>query len=196
MHYRVLTTVLVVLGLVAVVAVAADDDPPPTALLVIDVQHFYFGTEEGTLPLVGPEAAGGQAGRLVAGFRELGWPVIHIQHLPKGQDAPDPMGPDPQYRIHASVFPVAGETPALHDELVRLAERLSGDPDPMGVQLTGRELDVLAQVALGCSNAEAAKRLSLKPETAKSYLRSAAAKLGAHSRMEAVSKARRAGLLP
>ena len=98
--------------------------------------------------------------------------------------------------VHAELRRLAGETPDLHDELVRLADRLSGDADPTGVQLTGRELDVLAQVALGCSNAEAAKRLSLKPETAKSYLRSAAAKLGAHTRMEAVSKARRAGLLP
>ena len=59
-----------------------------------------------------------------------------------------------------------------------------------------RELDVLTQVALGCSNAVAAKRLSLRTETVKSYLRSAAAKLGAHTRHEAVSKARRAGLLP
>jgi DNA-binding CsgD family transcriptional regulator len=43
---------------------------------------------------------------------------------------------------------------------------------------------------------EAAKRLSLKPETVKSYLRSATAKLGAHTRHEAVAKARRARLLP
>ena len=72
-------------------------------------------------------------------------------------------------------------------------------PPKEGVQiatLSARELDVLAQVALGCTNAEAAKRLSLKPETVKSYLRSATAKLGAHTRHEAVAKARRARLLP
>jgi len=62
--------------------------------------------------------------------------------------------------------------------------------------LSARELDVLAQVALGCTNAEAAKRLSLKPETVKSYLRSGTAKLGARTRHEAVAKARRARLLP
>lgn len=55
------------------------------------------------------------------------------------------------------------------------------------------ELDVLAQVALGCTNAEAAQRLSLQPETVSSYLRSAAAKLGACTRHEAVSKARKSG---
>jgi LuxR family transcriptional regulator, regulator of acetate metabolism len=36
----------------------------------------------------------------------------------------------------------------------------------------------------------------LKPETVKGYLRSATAKLGARTRHEAVSKARRSRLLP
>jgi DNA-binding CsgD family transcriptional regulator len=72
------------------------------------------------------------------------------------------------------------------------ADRAAG----LTAALSARELDVLAQVALGCTNAEAAKRLSLKPETVKSYLRSATAKLAAHTRHEAVAKARRARLLP
>jgi hypothetical protein len=63
-------------------------------------------------------------------------------------------------------------------ELHRLADLLSTPVADDDAHLTPRELDVLAQVALGCSNAEAAQRLSLKPETVKSYLRSAAAKLG------------------
>ena len=41
-----------------------------------------------------------------------------------------------------------------------------------------------------------AERLSVKPETVKSYLRSAMSKLDAHSRREAVVAARRLGLLP
>ncbi|MEU2286084.1 helix-turn-helix transcriptional regulator [Streptomyces sp. NPDC013178] len=49
-----------------------------------------------------------------------------------------------------------------------------------------RERDVLAQVALGCNNAEAGRKLSLLPETVKSYLRSAMRKLGASARFEAV----------
>jgi LuxR family transcriptional regulator, regulator of acetate metabolism len=97
--------------------------------------------------------------------------------------------------VHAELRRLAGATPALRDELERLAGRLIA-VESVDVHLTGRELDVLAQVALGCSNAEAAERLSLRPETVKSYLRSATAKLGAHTRHEAVSKARRAGLLP
>ncbi|CQD16981.1 LuxR family transcriptional regulator [Mycolicibacterium conceptionense] len=77
----------------------------------------------------------------------------------------------------------------------RLAVAVRGDP-PASAPLTAREVDVLAQVALGCTNAEAAQRLSLKPETVKSYLRSAAAKLGARNRHEAVSKARRLRQIP
>ncbi|MCF6388389.1 LuxR C-terminal-related transcriptional regulator [Mycobacterium sp. MBM] len=79
-------------------------------------------------------------------------------------------------------------------ELHRLADLLSAPSDD--VHLTPRELDVLAQIALGCTNAEAAERLSLKPETVKSYLRSAATKLGTRTRHESVSKARRARLIP
>ncbi|KRD09710.1 LuxR family transcriptional regulator [Mycobacterium sp. Root265] len=79
-------------------------------------------------------------------------------------------------------------------ELHRLADLLSAPSED--VHLTPRELDVLAQIALGCTNAEAAERLSLKTETVKSYLRSAAAKLGTRTRHESVSRARRARLIP
>ncbi|WP_373464432.1 helix-turn-helix transcriptional regulator [Streptomyces sp. V4I2] len=57
---------------------------------------------------------------------------------------------------------------------------LSGPP------LSPRELDVLAQVARGCSNAEVGRRLSLLPETVKSCLRCAMRKLGASTRFEGV----------
>ncbi|MFF8640995.1 LuxR C-terminal-related transcriptional regulator [Streptomyces sp. NPDC015345] len=64
------------------------------------------------------------------------------------------------------------------------------------VALAPREVDVLACVAAGVTNAVAAERLGLRPETVKGYLRSAMRKLGAHTRLEAVVAARRAGLLP
>lgn len=57
-------------------------------------------------------------------------------------------------------------------------------------------MDVLACVATGATNAVAAERLGLRPETVKSYLRSAMRKLGVHSRLQAVVAARRAGVLP
>lgn len=80
-------------------------------------------------------------------------------------------------------------------ELQRLADLLAA-PSASELHLTPRELDVLSQIALGCTNAEAAERLSLKTETVKSYLRSAAAKLGTRTRHESVSRARRARLIP
>ncbi|UXA14844.1 LuxR C-terminal-related transcriptional regulator [Mycobacterium sp. SMC-8] len=100
--------------------------------------------------------------------------------------------------VHAELRRLAVDAPAeLQDRLRELAEKLSGEADETGAApLTPRELDVLAQVALGCTNAEAAQRLSLKPETVKSYLRSAATKLGTRTRYEAVSKARRLRLIP
>ncbi|MFI7320117.1 LuxR C-terminal-related transcriptional regulator [Streptomyces venezuelae] len=64
------------------------------------------------------------------------------------------------------------------------------------VALAPREVDVLSCVATGVTNATAAERLGLRPETVKGYLRSAMRKLGAHTRLEAVVAARRAGLLP
>lgn len=65
-----------------------------------------------------------------------------------------------------------------------------------GVELSPREVDVLACVASGATNSAAADRLGLRPETVKSYLRSSMRKLGVHTRLHAVVEARRAGLLP
>jgi len=90
--------------------------------------------------------------------------------------------------------------PALRAELLSVCGRLADAASPSaasrGVGLAPREVDVLACVAAGASNAGAAQRLGLRPETVKGYLRSAMRKLGAHTRWEAVVAARRAGLLP
>jgi DNA-binding CsgD family transcriptional regulator len=108
-------------------------------------------------------------------------------------------GPVPEHirEVHAELRRLAADAePSMSDELHELADRLTGGEDQDGPALTSRELDVLAQVALGCTNVEAARRLSVKPETVKSYLRSAAVKLGTRTRHEAVSRARRRGLIP
>ena len=89
--------------------------------------------------------------------------------------------------------------PALRAELLGvcglLAPKARGGLSE-GLDLAPRELDVLACVAAGATNAVAAERLGLRAETVKGYLRSAMRKLGAHTRGEAVVAARRAGLLP
>ncbi|MFJ4841846.1 response regulator transcription factor [Streptomyces sp. NPDC088746] len=92
--------------------------------------------------------------------------------------------------------------PALRGELLAVCGRLASaagadrPPAPGRTRLAPREVDVIACVASGATNALAAERLGLRPETVKSYLRSAMRKLGAHTRLEAVVAARRAGLLP
>lgn len=91
--------------------------------------------------------------------------------------------------------------PVLREELLAVCGRLASaagarTPKLCGVHLAPREVDVLACVASGTTNAVAAERLGLRPETVKGYLRSAMRKLGAHTRLEAVVAARRAGLLP
>ncbi|MBZ5588848.1 MAG: cysteine hydrolase [Acidobacteriia bacterium] len=83
-------------------------DAPTTALLVIDIQNFYF--EGGRLALAGPIEASQQARKLLDRFRARHWPVIHVQHLPKDQSAPSPDSGDPQYQIRPDVLPVLGET--------------------------------------------------------------------------------------
>lgn len=91
--------------------------------------------------------------------------------------------------------------PALRAEILAVCGRLaSAATVPPGrertVCLAPREVDVLACVAGGATNAVTAERLGLRPETVKGYLRAAMRKLGAHTRLEAVVAARRAGLLP
>ncbi|RRO14441.1 DNA-binding response regulator [Saccharopolyspora rhizosphaerae] len=105
--------------------------------------------------------------------------------------------------VHSELCAIAGtvEDSALQSRMYDVAQRLADlragetEPPPQ-VRLSRREIDVLAQVALGCTNAEVAERLSLAPETVKAYLRAAMRRLGAHTRHEAVVRARSAWLLP
>ncbi|MGW1807614.1 LuxR C-terminal-related transcriptional regulator [Streptomyces sp. NPDC002078] len=86
--------------------------------------------------------------------------------------------------------------PELRAELLAACGLLTAPARAGGVALAPRELDVLSWVAAGATNAAVAERLGLRAETVKGYLRSAMRKLGAHTRGEAVTAARRAGLLP
>ncbi|MBL7494241.1 response regulator transcription factor [Frankia sp. AgB1.9] len=91
--------------------------------------------------------------------------------------------------------PVKARIAAIRDLLADSV--LEAMPRPEAAYpLTRRELDVLGLVAEGCSNAEAAQRLAVSPETVKAYLRNIHSKLGVRNRTEAVAVARRCGLLP
>ncbi|MBS1673398.1 MAG: helix-turn-helix transcriptional regulator [Actinobacteria bacterium] len=100
---------------------------------------------------------------------------------------------------HAELRALAGTVgdAGLRHSLDRIASRLTADVAATDrPALTPRELDVLALVAVGWTNAEIGLRLDLRAETVKSYLRAAMRKLGAHRRTEAVARARAAGVLP
>ena len=70
---------LVVTLLCAGIAAAQTDAPETvTALVIVDIQEFYF--PGGAMPLVDPEPASATAGRVLAKFRERGDLVVHVQH--------------------------------------------------------------------------------------------------------------------
>lgn len=84
----------------------------------------------------------------------------------------------------------------VRDRLAIVCQRLSSADAVEAVPvLTRREHDVLAQIALGLTNEEAAERLMLMPTTVKSYLKSAMRKFGTRNRVETIRAARRSGLL-
>ncbi|MFG2642027.1 response regulator transcription factor [Streptomyces sp. NPDC048370] len=146
--------------------------------------------------VAGPSSAGpasadrASAGRAAAGRASAGpefqggrsWEEVRQAHGELRELAPQIADP----LLRARLLEVCG----------RLETASAGPARPTGVALTPRELDVLAAVASGATNATAADRLGLRPETVKGYLRSTMRKLEAHTRLEAVVAARRAGLLP
>ncbi|MDX3799802.1 LuxR C-terminal-related transcriptional regulator [Streptomyces sp. AK04-3B] len=170
------------------------------------VRAVLYGASRGPAPL-GDRAidAVADASRRLAGELAVRDEVDHrlrLLHAAQGSAIDGHRGvPTEELRqVHAELRRLAQQVPDedLRGRLLDMAGRLAGPstaPSP-GPRLAPRELDVLAQVALGCNNAETGRRLSLLPETVKSYLRSAMRKLGAGTRFEAVVAARRQGLLP
>ena len=91
--------VLALLGILVVAGAAmaqTDANETVTALIIIDIQEFYF--PGGAMPLADPEAATANTGRILARFRDRGDLVVHVRHLAEqGMD------------IHADLTPRDGE---------------------------------------------------------------------------------------
>lgn len=90
---------------------------------------------------------------------------------------------------------------ALSDKIASVELRLRAltapqSPDVPTSPLSQRETTVLSYVAVGCSNAEIAQRMTLSAETVKTYMRNIMRKLGVGSRHEAVVEGRRQGFIP
>ena len=112
------------------------------------------------------------------------WELVRKAHAELRLLAQDTADPLLRHRMHAicRTLSAVGHRPAR--------------PPDSALELSARELDVLACVALGWTNSQVAKDLGVSLETVKSYLRNIMRKLVAGSRMEAVVTARRLGLLP
>ena len=79
---------------------------------------------------------------------------------------------------------------------VKLDDRDSSGPLPILQEvLTDREIAILAQLAKGLSNEEAADKLFISVHTVRSHLRNTYPKLGATNRTQAVALARSYGLI-
>lgn len=99
-------------------------------------------------------------------------------------DRSDPIG-DNHPGLHlVSIF--------AHLRIEELSDRATAPP---GRDLSVRERDILSFAAAGRANREIAERLNLSDLDARVHLQSAARKLGARTRMQAIVHAHRAGLL-
>lgn len=87
----------------------------------------------------------------------------------------------------------AGEAVISPEMLSRLLPKLSraSGPEPC---LTRREQEVLNMLGQGLSNAAIAERLTVSVNTVRNHIANLSAKLGAHSKLEALSIAVRRGL--
>lgn len=90
----------------------------------------------------------------------------------------------------------AGESVISPELLARLLPRFGRGSPQADTELTEREREVLALVAEGLPNAAIADRLVVSVHTVRNHIASLSAKLGAHSKLEALSIAVRRGLLP
>ncbi len=90
----------------------------------------------------------------------------------------------------------AGEAVISPEMLARLLPRLHRGGTAARSDLTEREREVLGLLADGLSNAAIASTLSVSVHTVRNHIANLSAKLGAHSKLEALSIAVRDGLLP
>jgi LuxR family maltose regulon positive regulatory protein len=148
-------------------------------ILMLQALAFQAGgdTSRAALTLAEP-------GGFIRIFVDEGLPMARLLY----EAATRGIAPDYARRLLA-IFPVAepeqadpSKTQASKSELVE--------------PLSERELEVLQLIAAGLTNPEIASRLFLSLNTVKAHTRNIYGKLGAHSRTQAVARARALGVLP
>ncbi|MFE2267190.1 response regulator [Streptomyces griseosporeus] len=129
-----------------------------------------------------------------------------VQSLRAGASGFLGKGSEPEELLNAIRVAAGGEallspaaTKGLIARFLAQGDTGDGDPDPARSErlaaLTGREREVLVQVAGGHSNDEIAERLEVSPLTVKTHVNRAMAKLGARDRAQLVVIAYESGLV-
>jgi DNA-binding NarL/FixJ family response regulator len=98
--------------------------------------------------------------------------------------------------VATAVRAAAGGEALISPELLsRLLPRLNRSHRNLGDDLTDREIAVLRLLTMGLTNRAVATELHLSVNTIRNYVQSILNKLGAHSKLEAVSTAVRQGIV-
>jgi two-component system nitrate/nitrite response regulator NarL len=154
--------------------------------------------------LVHAQAPSGDPGRMAAELgRLLGLRVFLVTDDPQGEHSPGSNGRhlsevDPLERL---VWAVTGRAGQPSNGGGPAAERGNGaraglrEAPALVPRLTPREVEVLETLAAGWSTDEAARALHISPLTLRGHVKNILAKLGAHSKLEAVTIALRLGLI-
>lgn len=77
------------------------------ALLLVDIQRDYF--PQGRMEVVGAVEAGRAAGKLLAAFRDRGFPVFHIRHIAARAGATFLLPGTEGIDFHETAMPLPGE---------------------------------------------------------------------------------------
>ncbi len=165
----------------------------PINLVLVDLDR----PDEAGIEIVRRIRAGAERTRVIGVTVERG-PDLAAGALAAG--ACGVVTPEPDGESLVSMFrrALAGELilPAIH--LSNLVDRLRDGREASTVCkldfLTTRELEILRALADGASTAEISASLGIRPMTVQSHVKNILAKLGVHSKVEAVTLAWRFGL--
>jgi DNA-binding CsgD family transcriptional regulator/PAS domain-containing protein len=146
----------------------------------------------------GPLTLGRLAGALLPADRPLF--DRHLAELREGRPISAEyrvVGDDGRLRVvHVRLSPCAGRGAVVARGLVTCAAVAPATPDgATGAGLTARRLEVLALIADGLRTKEIAERLTISPITVRHHVSAVFAALEVRSRVEAVTVARRRGLI-
>jgi len=194
---RVITGALPVRGAVVVVGPVADANEAAEALAgdLADLAVVDLDRADGTgIDVVATVAAAGGRGRVLAAS-ERGGPEIAANALSAGACGLLPAVRD---RSLLDVFrrALAGELVLPADDLSSLVDRITAEDagaDRLR-SLTPREREILQTLAAGASTTEVAEAFGISPLTVQSHVKNILAKLGVHSKVDAVRIAWRHGV--